>query len=123
MNKLLHFLEFFKSDREKYSVANEVSMDPYRYSEEIEKFIDLLYSESFIMAGFDWPSWQEEAVKYFEDKSLIESADLETICKLLTTFIRKDRFSSGTVAELIDQDVFLHILKRLDQLQSDFEKR
>ncbi|MBM7662836.1 hypothetical protein JOC85_003647 [Bacillus mesophilus] len=114
IKNLLTFLPFFESDAKKYSISPESFMDPYDYADPVNDFIHMVYSEAFILEGFDWPSWQDEAQKYIEDKTLIKEADIETIQKLLTTFIRKERFASGTIARLIDDEVFLYILYRLD---------
>ena len=68
---------------------------------------------------FDWPSWKKEARQYFENPDLIKSTDLETIQKLVTTFIRQDRFSGGHFASLCTTGIFLHILRRLQEISKE----
>lgn len=93
-------------------------MDPYIYADRVSDFIHTVYSEQFVLEGFDWQSWQDEAQKYIDDKTLIKQAEIETIQKLLTTFVRKERFGSGTMARLIDDEVLLHILYRLEEIMN-----
>lgn len=50
---------------------------------------------SSLRVPFDWPSRKKEARQYLEKPDIIKNTDLETIQKLVTTFIRRDRFSGG----------------------------
>ena len=54
-----------------------------------------LYDNDWITSSFDCGKWQEAAMKYVEDAVKIESADAETIQKLFTTHVRKDRFAKA----------------------------
>lgn len=71
---------------------------------------------SGLQVPFDWPSWKKEARQYFENPEIIKGVDLETIQKLVTTFIRQDRFSGGHFASLCSAGIFVHILRRLHAL-------
>jgi len=74
-----------------------------------------LYEEGFIVF-FDWGNWQQEAIKYQEDPTLILNADIETIQKLFITYARAERYCAGVIANLIDKGTFIHLLKRLEIL-------
>ena len=69
-----------------------------------------------LQVPFDWLSWKKEEKQYFENPDLLKSADLETIQKLITTFIRQDRFSGGHFTSLCSTGIFVHILRRLHAL-------
>jgi len=72
--------------------------------------------ESGLLIRFDWPSWQEEAARLYDDPSLISQANLETIRRLLTTHIRKDRFCQGHLACACESGHIVAVLKRLKEL-------
>ena len=74
------------------------------------------FDESGLFIRFDWPSWQKEAARLYDDPSLIDQADLETIRRLLTTHIRKDRFCEGHLASACESGHIVAVLKRLKQL-------
>ncbi len=122
IDKVLPFLPLFERlDTTLYEIRTDLSLfDPYVYSKEVDEFIEILYSEEFIIP-FDWSTWQNEAAKIVEQPKLLESAELTILQKLLTTHIRKERFHSGHLAAMIDNGHLLAILKRLKQIRLDME--
>lgn len=119
-HQLLQFIPFFESNESKYTVENELSFDPYRYSEKFYEFI-MLASEVLVIVGFDWHAFSEENFSA-ERKDLAEQVkevDLDTIRKWMTTITRQERYCSGTYAQMIDQGVFLAMLQRIKQLLED----
>ena len=83
------------------------------YSPECSEFLQALYTHGWIMLDFDWPHWQEEAGKYWNTPELVEGADLETLRKLLTTHVRKDRFCEGHLLEAFRGGQITAILRRI----------
>jgi hypothetical protein len=81
-------------------------VDAYIYSPQVVQFVETLYTEDFIVPS-DWFAWQDEAARSGTDPSLLDSADLPTLQKLLATHVRADRFSSGHLAQTIESG---HIL-------------
>jgi hypothetical protein len=65
---------------------------------------------------FDWPAWQPEALKYYESAELLSTATVEDIRKLLTLHIRKDRFSEGHFAAMVECGHIAAILQRLREI-------
>ncbi len=122
LDRVLAFLPFFEDQDSKfYEVRTDLSgFDPYVYSNEVDEFIEILYSEEFV-TPFDWSIWQDEAAKFVEQPKLLESAELTILQKLLTTHIRKERFHSGHLAAMIDNGHIFAILKRLQQIRLDME--
>jgi len=51
------------------------------------------------------------------DETLLEEADLETLRKLLTTHVRKDRFCEGHLDYMFECGHITAILERLQQLE------
>ena len=82
-------------------------------SDDASRFIKRLYEHRFILSSFKWTEWQHEAERYVNDPTAIKSADLETICKLLTTHVRKDRFCEGHLAGMFECGHLVNLLRRL----------
>ncbi|MBI2373932.1 MAG: ADP-ribosylglycohydrolase family protein [Deltaproteobacteria bacterium] len=79
---------------------------------ELEELTDALRDANLIQP-FDWPSWQDEAIRYFERPEILDGADLRTVTRLLTLHVRKDRFSEGHFAAMLDNGHVQAILRRL----------
>jgi len=118
IDRVLAFLPYFEREGTHfYNVETDrLTMDPYTYSPQVEQFVDALYREGFIVP-FDWPAWQDEAARYMADPSLLDSADLPTLQKLLTTHVRADRFSGGHLAAMIERGHIDAILRRLKTIR------
>ena len=76
----------------------------YEYDSEVHKFINVLYAEGFIHPFNDLPFWHNEAGKYYSNPDLLKTADLETIAKLLTINVRKERFCEGHLYDTLKID-------------------
>lgn len=62
---------------------------------------------------FDWTTWKEGS-KILSDKTFDYSkADTMTLCKLLTTIIRTDRFSDGFLISCFENGIMAKIIKGL----------
>jgi len=83
--------------------------------DEIYNFMQVLYDNNIIYS-FDWPAWEDEAEKLHEKPDALALSDLETLRKLLTVHVRKDRFCEGHLAGVIRDGHVLAILKRLNGL-------
>ena len=118
IDRVLAFLPYFESAGSPfYDVERmRLTLSPFRYSPQVEQFVGALYAEGFIMP-FDWVAWQNEAARYLDDPSLLESADLSTLQKLLTTYVRADRFSNGYLAEMIARGQVVAVLRRLQAIR------
>ncbi len=88
----------------------------YQYDSRVDSFVHDLHEHGFIFS-FDWPSWQEEAIRLFENPETIAHADLITIQKMFTTHVRKDRFCEGHLAAMIESGHMTAILQRLKQIR------
>jgi hypothetical protein len=86
------------------------------YSPESMEFLEALYGHGWIMQDFDWGAWQDEAGKYWSAPELIREADLETLRKLLTLHVRKDRFCEGHLLAAFQNGQITAILRRMKEL-------
>ena len=117
---VLEFLDYFRNPREDFFTvaAGAGVLDPYVYSPMVQKFVDALYKNNFIRS-FDWRQYQNVAKKYMEDGNIVEKADLETLLKLFTIHVRKERFQSGHLATVIENGHILRLLGRLEVLAAE----
>ena len=68
------------------------------------------------MEEFDWMAWGAEARRYVDEPRELETADLDTIQKLITTHVRSDRFSEGHLRSMTVDGHIARILRRLETL-------
>lgn len=115
--QLIQFIPFFESEEPKYTITDQVCLDPFHYASEFNQFI-MLASDTLTIIGLNWQDFRKE----YEDSnegSLAHSVaqmDLDTIQKWMTTIIRSERYCSGTYAQMIDEGVFLAMLKRIKEI-------
>ena len=86
----------------------------YFFSPEASNFIDAL---SKLIIVFDWPAWKEEANELMENPAALAKTDLPTLCKLITTHVRAERFNEGYLASQFKSGHLLAILQRLKEIQ------
>ena len=116
LDRVLAFLPYFEDEAtDKFVFSPDAVAGPYVYAEEVQRFVLALYEEGIVF-DFDWLGWRETAITYLADRSLIETADLETICRLVTTIARAEKNTNGILAEMISKGVITDILKRLEEL-------
>ena len=87
-----------------------------RMAPEVDAFVQALCDNGWV-EPFDWSGFQDEAIGYFEEPSRLETADLETIRKLLTLHVRKDRFCEGHFLEMLNAGHIQAVLRRLAALR------
>jgi len=120
MDKVLKFLPIF--EKQGFSagevVANKGQFPYINYSPEVRDFISTL-NESGLIRPFDWGSWQNEATRYFNDPAQLDSADIDTLSKLLTLHVRKERFCEGHLKHMLESGHIVEIFKRLRTIKDE----
>jgi hypothetical protein len=91
------------------------------WSEEVSEFVQLLYDSNFIFS-FDWPSWGNEAVKYYENPDELSRADLMILRKLMIAHVRGDRFNEGHLLAMFNEGHINAILRRLKEIREGMTK-
>ena len=86
-----------------------------RMAPEVDAFVQALYDNGWV-EPFDWSKFQDEAIGYFENPSRLETVGVDTVRKLLTLHVRKDRFCDGHLLEMLEKGHIQAILRRLAQL-------
>ena len=114
---ILRFLPVLESPGFRFGeVVAQPGQFPYaRMAPEVDALIQALYDNGWV-EPFDWSEFQDEAIGFFENPLRLESVDLETIRKLLTLHVRKDRFCEGHFLEMLEKGHIQAILRRLAQL-------
>lgn len=116
IKRLTNYLEFFQNDRSAFFTESK----GWRIeSPEVSQFRKELYDTEFLLV-FDWVQWISENDEFknvnnnVQDK--IRNADLETLRKLMTSYIRGDRFNEGLLIDVILKGHVTNILLRLQEL-------
>ncbi len=123
IDRILSFLPYFEErPKNAYKVGGGDEIRPglfqmpfASYTSTVDDFIQALYESEFVQP-FDWTEWQDEAEKYVQDPGLLDDAGLETIIKLFTTHVRKERFCDGHLGTMILNGHILRLLQRLEKL-------
>jgi hypothetical protein len=118
IDALLRFLPVFEAadaDHGEWRLAGGVM--PYLVtSEAVTGFVEALYGNGWV-EPFDWGAWQETAAGYAGSPERVATADIDTIRKLLTTHVRKDRFCEGHLVAMIASGHIAAVLRRLRDLR------
>jgi hypothetical protein len=94
----------------------------FEFSDSAMEFQQALYDNDWIKP-FDWGEWQDTAREYVEDPAKVDSADAETIQKLLTTHLRKERFCEGHLAAMFENGHMVGLLRRVRELRKSEAKK
>lgn len=117
-DEILALLPLLESGQSLYSLHDIPSFDPYNYGPELSRWRSSLEQSSFLLR-FDWPQWIDQAQALDQNPSLVAEADLLTLRKLLTCYLRTERFTSGTLPHLVDSGKLSQILQRLAALRGE----
>lgn len=120
---LLKYLLHFEQPNRSFGTSPDVivnggvaTIKPTILSRQASAFVRACYDNGFVQ-DFDWPKWQQKAARLLRDeKTFIRTADLDTLVKLLTTHIRKDRFVDGHLLAVMESGHIGRVLRRLRDL-------
>jgi O-acetyl-ADP-ribose deacetylase len=83
------------------------------WAPDLSAFHKAVYEEGFAYS-FPWVDWQDRAEAFVKKPEMLATADLQDICRLLTTHVRKERFCEGHLPAMMHSG---HITKLLERLQ------
>ncbi|TWU44148.1 hypothetical protein Q31b_16840 [Novipirellula aureliae] len=123
IDAILPCLERFEADG---FVAGEWKGGPgqfpwFQFADVVNEFYQALYRQNWVSPEFDWTEWQESAVQFVDEPSIIDTADAQTIRKLFTTHVRKDRFCEGHLADMFENGHVVLLLRRLKTIRTEIE--
>lgn len=116
INRLLGYIDCFQNaDHEHLQFVNGYPSE----SQEVIAFRKALDECGFLIV-FDWKAWISEHEIYKDIEQNIEEqikkADVDTLRKLMTCYIRGDRFNEGLFAAVVQNGNVAKILHRLSEL-------
>ncbi len=119
-DRLLAFIEVF--DTPEFSSGQwefcRGCLPEFTYAPETNAFVQTLYDDGWTIV-FDWGRWQGEAVELLNEPEKLNAASMETLRKLLTLHVRKDRFCEGHLASVLKSGHILAILKRIRDIREE----
>jgi hypothetical protein len=112
---LLDFLpRFLRGD---FAEAREHYQKTGEYIPAVGELSNALTSANLLPA-FDWTTWKD-GNRYARDPSLVRTADLVTVGRILTTIVRQDRFVGGLLPRVCSSGMMQTLLERLAELSRD----
>ena len=80
----------------------------------VQRFQGTVY-EIGIMLDFDWAHWDEGKKILANPKTDFNKLDIKTLCMLITTIVRNDRFCEGSLVDAFEDGTMLRLLKALKE--------
>ena len=78
----------------------------------VQRFQSTVY-EIGIILDFDWAHWDEGKKILANPKTDFNKLDIKTLCMLITTIVRNDRFCEGSLVDAFEDGTMLRLLKAL----------
>ena len=96
-----------------------------RLQELTHELLQTLFETGFLMV-FNWHEWLDRN-EVFKDLNKdiheeIESADLETLRRLMICYVRGDRFNEGLLVRIVADGKLQCILERLQEIRDQLEE-
>ena len=118
IHKILEFKDYFQDPNFKVGqwkdrIGQETK---YSYNSLINQFLQALKGNNFIIPDFDWANWIE-GNQLIDRPELLDVVGLQTIRKLLTTFVKKEKITEGFLAQIFENGLIVKILMRLKALE------
>jgi hypothetical protein len=101
--------------------ASESLIPHFTGSDPVEAFVQTLNDNGWI-EDFDWGGWQDTAAQYVDSPERLASADPETIRRLLTMHVRKNRFCEGHLACMFENGYIVALLRRLKDIRNELKR-
>ncbi|MCC5943149.1 MAG: hypothetical protein JJU37_16510 [Balneolaceae bacterium] len=95
-----------------YPDEDTVEIESSKQASVIYTFLDIVY-EIPIIIDFDWGSWDEGREIASDPNFDYDLVDIPTKCKLITAFVRNDRFCDGALAERFEDGTILKLLRSI----------
>ena len=92
----------------------------YSLSPRAESFIRDAYDAGWVFP-FDWGAWAKSArgKELIGHPEAVAEASVDDLARLLTVYVRADRFADGTLADAFESGMLTAILRRARDLTDD----
>ena len=87
-------------------------------------FVQDAYDLGWVRGDVDWGHWSDtvEATTLRDDPSALARADVDQLVRLLTTLIRLERFSGGTLGSAYSSGLLTGIVRRISVLEREWSE-
>lgn len=98
-----------------------ITMPYYDIGETAQAFVSAAYTDEWVTPTFDWPAWagSTEFERFDRDPAAIASASSDQLARLLTVYIRSERFGDGNLEAAFKRGVLTAILRRAAALAAE----
>ena len=80
----------------------------------VYEFLEVVYDIPIVI-DFNWAAWDEGRKIASDENFDFDTIDIPTKCKLITAFVRNDRFCDGALAGAFERGTILKILKSIQK--------
>jgi len=94
-------------------------ISPSIWADITRKFVQTSYDSKLVLS-FDWPHWEQGKNILNNRNQKFDHLDVVTLCKLLTTIIRADRFNDGFLLIKLEDGTITGILKALQKVKGKY---
>ncbi len=91
-----------------------IIMENWESAPIVHEFLDVVYHIPIII-GFNWAGWDEGRKMASDEHFDYDTIDIPTKCKLITAFVRNDRFCDGALSGAFERGTILKILKSIEK--------
>ncbi len=103
---------FTEAEAVSYTEGNIIQYRPPNEAPVISTFLEVVYQIPIII-DFHWSAWDEGRKLAGDPSTDYDSIDIPTKCKLITAFVRNNRFCDGVLASAFEDGTILRILKSI----------
>ena len=112
---IIENVETFRTKTEPEKNEKDVIMlGGWREGPVVSQFLEAVYDIPIII-DFNWGSWDEGRSIASNPGFDYDTVDIPTKCKLITAFVRNDRFCEGALASNFEDGTILRILKSISR--------
>ncbi|MGB6082509.1 MAG: DUF6508 domain-containing protein [Xanthobacteraceae bacterium] len=99
------------------TVDDPLTMPYFESSELLDRFMNMTYEVGWVQ-DFDWMEWsrEPEAKLLMRDSEVLSDATIEQLINVITTLVRADRFSEGTLARSFESGTLRALAERAQAL-------
>jgi hypothetical protein len=89
----------------------------YTFSDVVNEFLDA--AQTFALAGFDWVEWKssDHGRRLLTESNVVAQATEEDLRKILTAYLRQERFCGGTLWNGFERGIMQAVTERAAELQ------
>lgn len=91
-----------------------IDMYPCTKSNIVFKFQKIVYDIPIVI-DFDWGHWDDGKKMLRDPEFDFDTVDIPTKCKIITAFVRNDRFCEGALVSAFESGVILKVLKSIER--------